>query len=164
MSAGVTSEAGRVIVRLAKQLEICLAAHDLSLSQYRMLFLLDEGSAAASSLAARLAVSRPSVTAVVDGLVSRGLVERTPERGDRRRVSHALTEEGRRVLAAADAAADDRLWEIAGQLEVDQGAAAFAGLEAWRQGLEALRANREAAKRHDSVRRDETQREERGVG
>lgn len=164
MTAGETSDGGRVLVRLAKQLEVCLASHDLSLSQYRMLFLLDEGSAAASSLADRLAVSRPSVTAVVDGLVSRGLVERKPELGDRRRVSHALTEEGRRVLEAADTAASDRLWEIAGHVDVDEGAAAFAGLEAWRHALDAQRAKREAARRHDSTRITEIQREERGVG
>lgn len=167
MTAGVAHQAGRVIVRLAKQLEICLACQDLSLPQYRMLFLLGEGSAAASALADRLAVSRPSVTAVVDGLVSRGLVERRPEPGDRRRVTHALTEEGRRVLASADEAAEGRLCEIAGHLDAEEDStAAFAGIEAWRGALDALRVGRDAAAhqgRHSTQLDDDARSEERAT-
>ena len=94
-----------------------LAQVELSLSQYRTLMFLDDGSAAASALADHLAVSRPSVTAVVDGLVGRGLVERKhDDEGDRRRVDHRLTEQGRRVLCQADDAVEARLREIAGHL------------------------------------------------
>ncbi len=83
---------------LARQVELALVEVDLSLPQYRILILLDEGKVAASALADRLAVSRPSVTAVVDGLVTRGLVERHHDPADRRRVGHDLTAEGRRLL------------------------------------------------------------------
>src|SRR5579884_2385586 len=100
---------GRTAAWLAKQVEIGLAAVELSLPQYRVLGLLDESSAVSSDIADRLDVRPPTVTAVVDGLVTRGLVERRPVEGDRRRVAHALTVEGQRLLAAGDAAVFQRL-------------------------------------------------------
>ena len=64
-------------------------------------------------LADKLAVSRPSVTGVVDGLVARGLVRREHSDADRRRVSHDLTPDGHAVLAAADAELERKLTQIA---------------------------------------------------
>lgn len=139
---------GRVAARLARQVDVGLSEVDLSLPQYRILMFLAEGSVAASALADSLAVSRPSVTAVVDGLVSRGLVERRHDEGDRRRVGHALTDDGRRLLAEADRAVDARLCEIAKFLPVDTDAeAAFEGLERWRHALDAFRAARKGGAR-----------------
>ena len=136
---------GRVAARLARQVEVGLSEVDLSLPQYRILMLLDEGSVVASALADRLAVTRPSVTAVVDGLVARGLVERQADGRDRRRVAHGLTSEGRRVLAAADRAIDARLADIAGYLDEPTDAdAAFSGLGVWRHALDAYRATKAA--------------------
>ncbi len=66
-----------------------------------------------SSLAERLAVRPPSVTAVIDGLVTRGFVDRTHSEDDRRRISLGITPEGETVLAAADRAVNDRLEQIA---------------------------------------------------
>src|ERR1035437_5415210 len=95
---------GRTAAWLAKQVEIGLGSVDLSLPQYRVLGLLDESPAFSSALAERLAVRPPSVTAIVDGLVARGLVERRPVESDRRRVGHALTENGLSATNAAGAA------------------------------------------------------------
>jgi long-chain acyl-CoA synthetase len=131
---------GRVAARLARQVELGLASVDLTLSQYRILILLVEGKEAASSLADKLAVSRPSVTAVVDGLVARGLVERHTDSVDRRRVSHDITTDGAQALARADAAVDARLAMIVGAAGPDVAAAAFGGLESWRTVLESYRA------------------------
>lgn len=134
--------------RLARQVDVGLAEAELSLPQYRILMFLAEGSVAASALADSLAVSRPSVTAVVDGLVARGLVQRKHDECDRRRVGHALTEEGCRVLAQADAAVNARLCEIAGFLtEPGQDAAAFEGLERWQDALDAFRAAKQGEPR-----------------
>jgi long-chain acyl-CoA synthetase len=135
---------GRVVARLARQVELALATVELSLAQYRVLVLLGEGNEAASALADKLAVSRPSVTGVVDGLVSRGLVERHHGVEDRRRVGHDLTPAGRRVLATADGEIERRLSEIAAH-RPDGAAAAFAGLGPWREALDAYRAARRAA-------------------
>jgi DNA-binding MarR family transcriptional regulator len=124
---------GRTAAWLAKQVEIGLATVDLSVSQYRILSLLDESSAASSHLAERLAVRPPTITAVVDGLVTRGLVERRAVEGDRRRVDHVLTDEGHRVLDAADTAVEERLRGVTDALDDPEAAeAAFRGLAAWR--------------------------------
>ena len=129
---------GRTAAWLAKQVELALVAADLSLPQYRILGLLTEGSAVSSALAERLAVRPPSITAVVDGLVSRGLVERKHATDDRRRVAHVLTGKGEKLLATANEAVDSRLAGIAGSLESDElTARALEGLALWRQAMAA---------------------------
>ncbi|MGO9029917.1 MAG: MarR family winged helix-turn-helix transcriptional regulator [Acidimicrobiales bacterium] len=139
---------GRTAAWLAKQVEIGLDSVGLSAPQYRVLGLLDESSAVSSALAERLAVRPPSVTAVVDGLVARGLVERRTVASDRRRVDHVLTVEGLRVLELADAAVDARLCDIAGCLDDRAGAErALDGLAAWRPAFGAWRAARQQVAR-----------------
>src|SRR3954470_17167001 len=123
--------APRAVARLAKQVEIALVPLDLSLPQYRVLALLGEGSTASSVLARRLAVSPPSVTAVVDGLVGRGLVEREADPEDRRRLTLLLTRDGAKLLAAADAAAEARLDDIAGYFDAPP-----TGLDRWNLALD----------------------------
>ena len=108
---------GRTAAWLAKQVEIGLGSVDLSLPQYRILGLLDEHSEVSSVLAERLAVRPPTVTAVVDGLVARGLVERQAVEGDRRRVGHVLTPDGLAILHEADAAIEARLLVVTDAME-----------------------------------------------
>jgi long-chain acyl-CoA synthetase len=136
---------GRTAARLARQLELALAEVDLSLPQYRILILLDEGKVEASALADKLTVSRPSVTAVVDGLVTKGLVERHHDSGDRRRVGHDITPEGRLVLQRADQSVDGRLSAIASMIEEPATTEAFLGLDCWRLALDAYRTIRRKA-------------------
>ncbi|MGH9092499.1 MAG: MarR family winged helix-turn-helix transcriptional regulator [Acidimicrobiales bacterium] len=125
---------------MAKQVELALDGVGLSLPQYRLLLLLDAGPTVSSALADRLAVRPPSVTAVVDGLVARGLVARAHREDDRRRVSHDLTAEGRRLLAEADRAVDDRLGAIARCLpDADQARRATGALALWQEALLAHR-------------------------
>ncbi len=97
---------------MARHVELAVASVDLTLSQYRVLGTLGDGREAASGLAQKLAVSRPSVTGVVDGLVARGLVRRDPGDGDRRRVDVDLTDAGRELLRHADTAVDERMERI----------------------------------------------------
>jgi len=127
---------GRTAAWLGKQVEIGLGSVDLSLPQYRILGLLDEHSEVSSVLAERLAVRPPTVTAVVDGLVTRGLVERRPVEGDRRRVGHVLTPEGLTILHEADAAIEARLVVVTDAMgDADAAEEAFAGLARWRRAL-----------------------------
>jgi DNA-binding MarR family transcriptional regulator len=119
--------------------ERAVADLGLSLPQYRVLSLLGDGSAAATVLADHLAVSRPNVTAIVDGLVERGLVERLPDPLDRRRVRHSLTVAGHRAVDAADEAVDARLRAIASQLPPARASRALAGLDLWADALDAAR-------------------------
>jgi DNA-binding MarR family transcriptional regulator len=143
MGSELSAQPGHVIARLARQVELAAATADLTLSQYRVLALLGEGREAASALAEKLAVSRPSVTGVIDGLVSRNLVSRSHDAGDRRRVGLDLTAEGRRLLEAADAEIQHRLRDIAGY-RTDGAAAPFDGLQPWREALDRYRAARRA--------------------
>ena len=85
----------------------------------------------------------PTITAVVDGLVARGLVERQPVEGDRRRVGHALTPEGQALLGQADAAIEARLRVVTDAMG-DPAASedAFDGLARWRHALVAYSAAR----------------------
>ncbi len=126
---------GRVAAWLSKRVEVALTTVDLTLPQYRVLGILAEGSAAASGLADRLAVRRPSITALIDGLVARGLVDRRQEDTDRRRVALRLTDEGVRTLAAADRAVDDYLASIAGHLPAKEEAIALRSLELWARAM-----------------------------
>ena len=127
---------------MARQAEVALTPLDLSLSQYRCLMFLAEGSSAATALAGMLAVSPPSVTSMVDGLVSRGLVERRSEPGDRRLVTHVLTDDGARILKQADKALQARLDEISAFLRAEDAATAERGLELWNEALDAYRASK----------------------
>jgi long-chain acyl-CoA synthetase len=132
--------AARALARLARHVETALDPLELSLPQYRVLCLLGDGSSASSALAHRLAVSPPSVTAVVDGLVARGLVERHADAEDRRRLTLVLTPDGSKLLRAAEAAVDARLSAIAEYLEDPSGAAAaIEALQQWNHALDAFR-------------------------
>ena len=145
MTVESTLAAARAAARLAKQVEVALAGAGLSLPQYRALAFLAEGAAAASALAGNLAVSRPSVTAVVDGLVTRGLVERRPDAGDRRRVHHELTTSGRRALESADRLVSERLVRLAAHLPDRVAERAVSGLAAWNDALTRARQGAVAA-------------------
>jgi DNA-binding MarR family transcriptional regulator len=106
--------AARTIALLGRVVE--RAAGDLTLAQYRVLALVADGDERASRLAGRLAVTKPSVSAVVDGLVERGYLAREPVEGDRRAIRLRLTTDGNRALAAAEAAMAERLAPIVGAL------------------------------------------------
>lgn len=130
-------EACRAVARLSKQLELALAEVDLTLPQYRALAFLERGDQAPSTLAGLLAVSRPTITALVDGLVARGFVERHPDASDRRRVEHRLTPAGAGALAAADTVAATRLSRLADHLEDPATAPeAILGLTRWHAAID----------------------------
>jgi len=134
---------GWTATRLARHVELALATIDLSTAQYRMLLQLAQGDEASTSLARKLAVSAPSVTAVVDGFVNRGAIERTHSEEDRRRVSLALTPIGRAILDQAEAVVSARLEGIADELESEASIrAALGALDLWAEALEKSRARR----------------------
>jgi long-chain acyl-CoA synthetase len=137
----LTDHPGRAAARLGRAVENALATVDISLPQYRMLVFLSEGGpAAASALAGKLGVSRPSVTALVDGMVARGWVERSTDPVDRRRVAHGVTDEGLLALARADEVVEARLAELARSIpDPERRAVAYAGLAEWEAAMNAER-------------------------
>ncbi|MGA2520024.1 MAG: MarR family transcriptional regulator [Acidimicrobiales bacterium] len=134
---------GRAAAWLSKQVELALVDVGLTLPQYRVLGLLGEGASIPSALAERLTVRRPTITAVVDGLETRGLVERAGAAGDRRSVTHTITAKGRRVLGEADRAVDARLGAIAASLDDPElTEQALGSLALWRLAMRAHHAAR----------------------
>jgi long-chain acyl-CoA synthetase len=130
---------GRAAAWLSKQVELALSDVELSLPQYRILGVLAEGASMPSALAERLTVRRPTVTAVVDGLETRGLVQRTPGGLDKRSVTHTLTAKGQRLLDKANAAVDLRLTDIATSLDdPDLTQRVLDGLVLWRRAMRAF--------------------------
>lgn len=134
-------EAVRVIARLARGFETRLGETSISLAQFRLLAFLSEGEWAASALADWLEVSRPSVTALVDGVVERGWVGRRESPDDRRRVLHQLTPAGREALASASACLHEGLGTLLVHLDPDERDRALDGLA--QLGV-AMRRHREA--------------------
>jgi long-chain acyl-CoA synthetase len=120
---------------LSRQVETALAEVDLSLSQYRVLMLLERELEGASVIADELAVTRPTVTAIIDGLVTRGLVDRTPDEADRRRIRVRATAAGLATLRKADAAVEARMGGLLGKLAAPEQKAALKGLESWRRTM-----------------------------
>jgi DNA-binding MarR family transcriptional regulator len=108
--AGGVDRPTLTVARLHRTLEHAPGA-ELTLPQYRVLGLLAGGDARASHLAHRLAVSKPTVTALVDSLVERGYVSREAAAGDRRAITVSITRTGRRAISrtaiALRAALDD---------------------------------------------------------
>ena len=109
MTDDATAELGDLLMRAARTLRrrwrAVLAPWDLSPHQARALGVVGERDGVRlSDLAEALHIAPRSATEVADGLQERGLVERTPDPGDRRAVILRPTEEGRRVRAEIDAA------------------------------------------------------------
>jgi DNA-binding MarR family transcriptional regulator len=96
------AQAARAIALAARNLERAASARDLTLAQYRVLAQVAAGDERSSLLAERLAVAKPTITAVVDGLVERGYLERSSVDGDRRSIRIAVTKAGRHALRAAE--------------------------------------------------------------
>lgn len=140
VSVEANPRSGRAAAWLSRHVEVALGQVDLTLAQYRLLALLDSAAAVPSALAEHLTLSRPSITAVVDGLVARDLVRRTPDGQDRRRIRHELTDAGRALLVAADDAVETRLGEVLEALG-DPGGTACAreGLRHWTEAMRAFR-------------------------
>ena len=112
-----TGELGDLLMRVARtqrrRWRDALAPWDLSPHQARALgVVVERDGVRLSDLAESLHIAPRSATEVADGLQARGLVERTPDPGDRRAVILRPTAEGRRVRAEvgrARAAANEDL-------------------------------------------------------
>ena len=111
-------QAARVLARLERLVDRTCHETGISLPQYRLLLFISREPPRASELAGRAAVSRPTLTALVDGLERQGLLRREPVTGDRRGIRVELTRKGEAALSRADR----RLGEEIGKLAKDAGA------------------------------------------
>jgi DNA-binding MarR family transcriptional regulator len=111
-------EAVRTLARLSRLLEAADAG--VTLPQYRMLATLNEGGFRSARLAERLAIRKPTATALADGLVAAGYAERESEDGDRRIVRLRITDGGREALAKAATVYRERLRPLLDELPDEQ--------------------------------------------
>jgi DNA-binding MarR family transcriptional regulator len=109
------TETVRTIARLARVLE--RSCGELTLPQYRLLAMIHEGSERATALAGKLALAKPSVSAMVDALVERELVTRARVDGDRRAVRLQLTAAGEAALRRAEATMAENLQPLLDRCE-----------------------------------------------
>ncbi|SDT25406.1 MarR family winged helix-turn-helix transcriptional regulator [Microlunatus soli] len=84
----------------------------LTTSQFRMMRRAAAGGERAARLAERLAVRKPTLTAIADGLVAGGFLIREADSTDRRVVRLELTAEGRAALAETERIYADRFTEL----------------------------------------------------
>ena len=118
MAEEKTGELGELLMRASRaqrrRWRDVLAPWDLSPHQARALAVVCERDGVRlSDLAEALRIAPRSATEVADGLQERGLVERTPDPGDRRAVILRPTDEGRRIrgeIGAARAADSSELF------------------------------------------------------
>ena len=110
----------RLLARLARVAEQACQSTGISLPQYRLLVSASGGGQRASELAARVAVSRPTLTSLVDGLEQAGLLRRQPVPTDRRGIELVPTPAGLDAVERADAALTKRMLELVAPESADQ--------------------------------------------
>ena len=101
----------RILARLARVAEQACQATGISLPQYRLLVSVSGQPQRASELAARVGVSRPTLTSLVDGLEQAGLLRRRPVATDRRGIQLVQTQKGVDAVSRAEDSLTKRmLW------------------------------------------------------
>jgi DNA-binding MarR family transcriptional regulator len=89
----------------------------LTMAQFRtMAFLYRRSGCSLRALAVHLGVTPPTCSVLVDRLVRRGVVSRTPSRASRREIALSLTRRGRRQFEVAKEAARRQTAGVLGSL------------------------------------------------
>jgi DNA-binding MarR family transcriptional regulator len=104
---------------------------DLTLPQFRVLTYLAWRTSTPSRLAAALDTRPPSVTRLVDRLVTLGYVERNVDADDRRRVTQVVTPAGWDALERACRAIAAAVDAVEMDMAADDAEALHRGLTAW---------------------------------
>ncbi|RBY92352.1 MarR family transcriptional regulator [Blastococcus sp. TBT05-19] len=121
MGGDGTADLGDLVMRVARvqrrRFREVLEPWDLSPHHARALVVICAGDGVRlSDLAGKLRIAPRSATEVADALQERGLIERTPDPGDRRAVLLRATDEGRRVREEIGAARAAGAAELFGRL------------------------------------------------
>ena len=95
------------VASLARGLERVLP--DMTLAQYRILTMIGTSPQRTGRLAVRAALSKSSLTGLLDGLAARGWVRRLEIEGDRRGVGLELTTSGAAARQAAEQALVEKM-------------------------------------------------------
>lgn len=101
---------------------------ELTRAQLRTLALLSEGPDRMTSIAARLEISLPAATGLIDRLVAKGLVTRERDPEDRRAVVCAVAPEGWRALERFYEVGRDEFEEVVRRLTPEELETVIAGV------------------------------------
>jgi DNA-binding MarR family transcriptional regulator len=130
MSASPNECAGlvlQVVPMMMRAIRMEMRTHrggDLSVPQFRVLIFLSRNEGASlSDVAEHLGLTLPSMSKMIDGLVSREMVTRQADPGDRRRVTLTLTALGLETMHSAYSSTLSRLAERLGGLSPSELAA-----------------------------------------
>jgi MarR family transcriptional regulator, lower aerobic nicotinate degradation pathway regulator len=96
------------------------AAHDLSITQLRLLAILRDRDPGMLELARHLRLGKSSVSGLIDRAERRGLVTRTAAPGDGRGVLVTLTADGRRLTEQVEGRAVDELLALLAPVPPDE--------------------------------------------
>jgi len=103
----------RLVVSLYREFEQVARRGDLSMAQYRTLLYLLGGSRRAGEVAAANAVTKPTVSTMINGLRQQGWVtDAVDEKGDGRVTRIELTAAGRARLARFEEELADRMEQL----------------------------------------------------
>jgi len=129
----------QIVLYLHHRLERAQKRRDLplTLSQYRLLYLIQRGPALSVELATASGMTKPSVGALVAQLEALGWIERKGLQADRRAAAIEITPTGREAVADFESTMHRELEQFLGKREV---AAADAELE-WLHDLVRERRN-----------------------
>lgn len=129
-TAQLCVETGIRLVRLVRRAFRESPETTLTPARVRALaYLDDKPSACLSELAEHLIVGPPTASKLVDDLVMRGLLRRSSDAVDRRRLALRVTAAGRRELATAARPARDRLAQLLELLSEEERLRVHEGLQ-----------------------------------
>lgn len=98
-----------------------LMPQELTVDQFKMLrYLRHTGSCTSTELAETFCVAKSSITAIVSKLSDKGLIQRLPERSDRRVINLELTEEGARMCQIMEEQVQQILLGIINHFEMEE--------------------------------------------
>lgn len=107
---------------------------DMTLPQFRVLTVIASSPERANRLAEKAAMSRPSLTGLLDGLEARGWVQRVNVEGDRRGVRLEVTLAGEVALREAEKAMTAELQRVL-RSSPDDGSTIIDGLDALERAI-----------------------------
>ena len=119
----------RLVVSLYREFEQVARRRDMSMAQYRTLLYLLGGSRRAGELAAANAVTKPTVSSMINSLRQQGWVADTlDEAGDGRVTRVELTPAGRRALADFEEELAERMEDLLPGVDLVEARTFLAGL------------------------------------
>ena len=137
------STAVRGLIRASRLIES--ATGDLSIADWRVLSIIANGEGSPSRIADRLLLSRPTISATLDSLSKRGLIERMAMPDDARAASISLSVDGADQLARAEVRMSRQLELLCGRTpDASQVISALAELDAAIEAAVAERLERQA--------------------